>query len=53
MNATWDSDYAFIYEFINILERLFKMFTNLFSGFSTGSDSTGNAGNEEGGNTPA
>lgn len=38
--GTWDSDYAFIYEFINILERIFQMFANLLSGFSTGSDST-------------
>ncbi|MBO5397081.1 MAG: hypothetical protein J6A97_09385 [Clostridia bacterium] len=44
MNGTWDSDYAFIYEFIAILERLFQMFANLLSGFG------GNSGNTEGDN---
>lgn len=44
MGGTWDSDYAFIYEFIEILERLFQMFANLLSGFSTGSgDADANA----------
>ena len=38
--GTWDSDYAFIYEFIEILERLFQMFANLLGGIGTGSGST-------------
>ena len=35
--GTWDSDYAFIYEFIEILERLFQMFANLLGGIGSGS----------------
>ncbi len=45
MGGTWDSDYAFIYEFIEILERLFQMFANLLNGFG------GNSGNTEGNDT--
>ncbi len=39
-NGTWDSDYAFIYEFIAILERIFQMFANLLSGFGGSSNTT-------------
>lgn len=42
MNGTWDSDYAFIYEFIEILERLFEMIANFFNGLTGG-----NSGNTE------
>ncbi len=38
MGGTWDSDYAFIYEFIEILERIFQMFANLLNGFGGNSD---------------
>ncbi len=42
MNGTWDSDYAFIYEFIEILERLFEMIANFFNSLTGG-----NSGNTE------
>ena len=37
MNGTWDSDYAFIYEFIEILERIFEMIANFFNSLGGGS----------------
>ncbi len=39
MNGTWDSDYAFIYEFIEILERLFEMIANFFNSLTGGGSS--------------
>lgn len=30
--TTWDSDYAFIYEFIAIIEKLFQVIANFFNG---------------------
>ena len=36
-NGTWDSDYAFIYEFIEILERIFEMIANFFNSLGGGS----------------
>lgn len=38
--GTWDSDYAFIYEFIEILERLFKMIANFFNSLGGSSNTT-------------
>lgn len=38
--GTWDSDYAFIYEFVNILERIFQMFANILSSLGGSSNST-------------
>lgn len=37
VNGTWDSDYAFIYEFIEILERLFEVIANFFNSLGGGS----------------
>ena len=41
--GTLDSDYAFIYQFIDILERLFKMIANLFASFGGGADADADA----------
>ena len=42
-NGTWDSDYAFIYEFIAIIEELFKVIANFFNGLGGGSTATPDA----------
>jgi len=50
-NGTWDSDYAFIYEFIRILEALFAMIANFFNGLTGGgSSATPDAGADAGAN---
>ncbi len=36
-NGTWDSDYAFIYEFIAIIEKLFQVIANFFNSLGGGS----------------
>lgn len=43
MNGTWDSDYAFIYEFIAIIERLFQVIANFFNSLGGGSTATPDA----------
>ena len=40
MGGTWDSDYAFIYEFLDILERLFEVIANFFNGLAGGGSTT-------------
>lgn len=39
-NGTWDSDYAFIYEFIAILEELFRVIANFFNSLGGNSSTT-------------
>ena len=36
-NGTWDSDYAFIYEFIAIIEKLLQVIANFFNSLGGGS----------------
>ena len=37
VNGTWDSDYAYIYEFIAIIEKLFQVIANFFNSLGGGS----------------
>ncbi len=37
-NKTWDSEFGFIYQFIDIIEKLFQVIANFFNSLS------GNAG---------
>lgn len=35
-NKTWDSEFGFIYQFIDILERLFEVIANFFKSLTGG-----------------